>query len=581
MEEISLGALIIGYIFILPLVLIINVIRLHRRIDNIERYIGKKPLISSVEKEKSTETPMGKESLPEKKKVRVNWELEIGRKYYYWIGIFIFLIGFGLFLKYAFENKWFNETVRIIIGLVSGLILVFLGNKFSRYREFSLGLVGTGIVILYLSIFVANNFYHLIPYPVAFGNMLVVTVLGVMLTLRFDSMFLGILVFIGGFFTPLILKGPEIPLLQAFLGLSVYLTLLDAGIFAINAFKPWRVLLFLSFFFTYYMCGLWIDKFYQHIVFWPVVGVLSFFFFIYLFFPFSPLNKKHAIREIDLSLVFLNSSVFAGFILNLTGISFPDFKGFAALVLMFIHTLAGGILKKIKYKDQVLILLVLGLALVFLTLCFPLYLTHTYITIAWVCEGLILFWLGLRIPSFFMRIFGYLLFVASICRFFALDTTYRLIDIPVFNERFFTALGIVCCLFLASGLSLKRKEILKEEEKFLPVLISGVSHIILFVSLSFEFHDAMIKNNLLRTFSRTGLSMFWGLYGAILLSIGMIYKIKMVRYFALCYLGLAILKVLIFDLFFASKLYRIIVSLCTGIILFIVGYVYHRKKEIS
>ncbi|MGC9065274.1 MAG: DUF2339 domain-containing protein [Candidatus Ratteibacteria bacterium] len=491
-------------------------------------------------------------------------------------------MGFGLFLKYAFENQWFNETVRIIIGLVSGIILVFLGNKFvSRYREFSLGLTGTGIVILYLSIFVANNFYHLISYPVAFGNMLVITVFSVILMLRFDSMFLGILAFIGGFFTPLILKGPEMPLLQAFVGLGVYLALLDAGIFTINAFKPWRVLIFLSFFFTYYMCGLWIDRFYEHMVFWPVIGVLSFFFFSYLFFPFSPLNKKYVIREVDLLLVFLNSSVFAGFVFSLTETSFPDYKGFAALMLAFIHTFAGVILKKTKYKDQALTLLMLGLALVFLTLCFPLYLTHTYITIAWVCEGLILFWLGLRIPSVFMRIFGYLLFIASICRFFVFDIAYRLIDIPVFNERFFTALSIVCCLFLASGLSLNRKDILKKEEKFLPMVIAGVSHIVLFVSLSVEFYDAMIKSNLLRTFSRVGLSMFWGLYGAILLSIGMIQKIKVVRYFALCYLGLAILKVLIFDLFFAGKLYRIIVSLCIGIILFTVGYVYHRKKEIS
>ncbi|MGB9642825.1 MAG: hypothetical protein ACPL3Q_06475, partial [Candidatus Ratteibacteria bacterium] len=78
MEQIFLGVLVIGYVFVLPLVLIINVIRLNRRIDDIKRYIEKKPLISSVEKEKFKETPVEKKSLPERERVRVNWELEIG-----------------------------------------------------------------------------------------------------------------------------------------------------------------------------------------------------------------------------------------------------------------------------------------------------------------------------------------------------------------------------------------------------------------------------------------------------------------------------------------------------------------------
>jgi len=34
------------------------------------------------------------------------------------------------------------------------------------------------------------------------------------------------------------------------------------------------------------------------------------------------------------------------------------------------------------------------------------------------------------------------------------------------------------------------------------------------------------------------------------------------------------------DLFSAGKVYRIIVSIVTGAILIIVGFVYHRKKEI-
>ena len=226
MEGFLLGILIASYVLILPIFLLVNVIRLNRRIDNIEKIVKveKKPTV----RQKTIESVVG--ILEDQKPVKtepvlnekpINWEVELGRKYFYWIGIFIFLVGVALFLKYAFENKWFNEVIRIIIGIVSGTLFMYAGNRLiNKYRQFSLGLFGIGIVIFYLSFFTANNFYHIIPYSISFFMMILITALCVVLTLAYDSIFLAFIALIGGFLTPCILGGPEISMLTAFFGLS-------------------------------------------------------------------------------------------------------------------------------------------------------------------------------------------------------------------------------------------------------------------------------------------------------------------------------------------------------------------------
>ena len=580
-----LGNLIVFYVLILPIVLLVDITRLRRRIDNIEKIIEKEPII----RKKTIESVVGPFENQEPAKTEpvlqekhpVNWEIELGRKYFYWIGIFIFLVGVALFLKYAFENKWFNEVIRIIIGIVSGTLFMYAGNRLiNKYRQFSLGLFGIGIVIFYLSFFTANNFYHIIPYSISFFMMILITALCVVLTLAYDSIFLAFIALIGGFLTPCILGGPEISMLTAFFGLSSYLLLLNAGFLTINIFKPWRILPVFAMLFTYGLFYFWIYDFYNAQFFAGVISCISIFFFVYLVFILSRLGSRHSVKPLDFFMTVVNIFAYSGFVFYLVNSIAPDLKGISAVILAFILTFAVFVYRKKEYRDENIILLLLGASLILLTIAFPLYLKNTYITISWICEALLIFWLGLRVPSTFMRIFGYIVFILSICRFLGFDTHPQWTIYTLFNERFITGMCIVICLFLSSALSIKRMNILPEKEKRFPGLLAGIANILIFIILTIEVHDACRSIIRSRYIEQMILSISWALYAGILLSIGMIFKVKMARYFALIFLGLSILKVMFLDLFSAGKVYRIIVSIVTGAILIIVGFVYHRKKEI-
>jgi uncharacterized membrane protein len=48
-------------------------------------------------------------------------ETRIGGRWLLYIGMAIFVLGIGFFVKYAFDNDWINETGRVLIGGLIGL----------------------------------------------------------------------------------------------------------------------------------------------------------------------------------------------------------------------------------------------------------------------------------------------------------------------------------------------------------------------------------------------------------------------------------------------------------------------------
>ena len=107
---------------------------------------------------------------PAPSRTREEWEALIGGKLLNRIGALALIIGVGFFLKYAFDNNWISESVRVSIGALFGLSLLLVAAKAhaKNFEVFSQGLVGAGIAILYISVFASFNFYRLVPQSVTF-----------------------------------------------------------------------------------------------------------------------------------------------------------------------------------------------------------------------------------------------------------------------------------------------------------------------------------------------------------------------------------------------------------------------------
>lgn len=169
------------------------------------------------------------------------WEVLIGGRWLNRVGALALMLGMAFFLKYAIDNNWISEPIRIGIGLLVGLSLLEGARR--TFREalpiFAQGLLGAGLATLYLSVYAASNLYHLIPYPLALVAMAVVTALAFAQALSYDSLTVAVLAWIGGFATvPLLgMSGADE------IGIIGYVALLDAAILTIVARRDdWFIL---------------------------------------------------------------------------------------------------------------------------------------------------------------------------------------------------------------------------------------------------------------------------------------------------------------------------------------------------
>jgi uncharacterized membrane protein len=212
------------------------------------------------------------------------WEAFVGGKLLNRIGALALIIGIGFFLKYAFDNQWISETVRVLIGVAIGGLLIAEAarTRDKGFQVFSQGLVGAGISILYLSVYASFNFYRLVPQLAAFLCMTVVTVIAFYHAARYGSRAIAVLGWLGGFLTPFLLSTGE----SNELGLFTYVALLDAGIL-LFAFRKdvWAWLeplalagtwlIYIAWFQTYYRPEDFALTGYFVIVFWGLFHVIG------------------------------------------------------------------------------------------------------------------------------------------------------------------------------------------------------------------------------------------------------------------------------------------------------------------
>ncbi len=69
-------------------------------------------------------------------RTRSDWEELIGGKLLNWIGAVALIIAVGFFLKYAFDNNWITESVRVLIGAIIGIGLLVTGVRFHKKELF-------------------------------------------------------------------------------------------------------------------------------------------------------------------------------------------------------------------------------------------------------------------------------------------------------------------------------------------------------------------------------------------------------------------------------------------------------------
>jgi uncharacterized membrane protein len=104
-------------------------------------------------------------------------ETTIGSRWMLVVGTVILVLGVGFFVKYAFDNHWINETTRIAVSTMVGVVLWLGGLRLidAGYHTYGHVIAGGGLAIVYISAYAAHALYGMVSAGVAFAWMVAVS----------------------------------------------------------------------------------------------------------------------------------------------------------------------------------------------------------------------------------------------------------------------------------------------------------------------------------------------------------------------------------------------------------------------
>ena len=513
-------------------------------------------------------------------------ESMIGRRLVGWAAVALILFAAAFFLKYAFDNRWIGELGRVSIGVAAGVILTVLGFRYHHrgWRVFSQILTAGGVVLLYLSAYAAFGYYHLVTQKAAFIYLVILVSEAAALALLYEAPAIAIMALIGGFLSPILLHSDR----DQYKSLFGYIFALDVG--ALALLKHWPGLSSLAFAGTHLLFWLWYGEQYHP---QKLAAVMTFQTAVFLAFLAAYIVRQIVRRANvtieDLLLLLLNPFVFFATSYHLLNPSYHDWMGVFAIAMAVVYAGSTKLLLDRSAAKRGEALILIGVAITFITLAIPIQLRSNWITMAWAVEALVVLWTAIKTKSKQLHALAWILFTLALGKLVVWDTSsiaWRTAFTPVFNRYFLSSLFVIACFFGAAWLYQRlgeRQEVFAVQMK----RVAGVVGIVaLWFLMSVEVHTFFstraaaytewedIKRE--RWLGQMALSVLWALYAAVLATIGFARRSASVRWAALILFAIAIVKAMMVDIAYLQQLYRIIVFFVLGVLLLLVAWAYHR-----
>lgn len=357
------------------------------------------------------------------------------------VGVVLLFLGLAFLLRYATEGVEVPVELRYMGVAASALALLGLGWWLRRRnRNYALVLQGTGIAVLYLTVFAAMRLHPLLDPGLALGLLVAVTLFSAILAVQQNALGLAAAAALGGFAAPILTStgsGNHVALFS-------YFALLNAGIFAIAWFKAWRLLNLIGFVGTFGIGFAWGLRSYTPELLASTQPFLILFFLMYV--AIGLLFARRTLRDaadapeardellrwslrrgdyVDATTLF--GPPLIGFGLQVALVRHIEFAAaFSALGLGLFYLLLARVLKaRAGERARLLVEICLALGVVFASLAIPLGLDARWTAAAWAVEGAGIYWLGLRQGRPLARAFALLLQVGAALAFLSgLDLGY-------------------------------------------------------------------------------------------------------------------------------------------------------------
>lgn len=492
------------------------------------------------------------------------------------IGIVALLFGLAFFFKFAIDQGWISEWIRVGIGIAVGSLFITLGYLWiERFKSYAQILFGGGIALLFFTIYAALQFYSLVTIDTAFLAMVFVTVLSGILSFRLGSKALVSVSVLGGFLAPFLVSfGGSDPV-----KLFIYLSLLNIGLVVLASRKFWADLLFGGSIATLFAYLTWaaVNAYSSNV--WDSVAFLGVNLGLYFLIPSIAFGKMvRAGQKIERNQEVAISLLYAVFGASVNIFLTWQLRGYRETYLPLILLLCGGVTfmsyalvdrlnrTRINYS-----LAVVGakFTLVAILWQFGVHVENLYLLAA----SALAIGVGFGVPRKELRTVGLVIWVLTMIKILLnheVDQTFLLN--PIFGVAM---LGAVVSAFVCYWYG---KTKLSPDEENIPAFLQVATAVLIGAAVSreiilnFDVVDSSNASNLL-------LSVWWMVYAVFLSILGSFGRFAILRKVSVLIFALAVVKVFTYDVLALSLGYRIVSFILLGVILLSLAFYYQRHKD--
>jgi uncharacterized membrane protein len=162
----------------------------------------------------------------------------IGQRGLLAVGVVALLMATGYLLKLSFERGWISPVMRCTGGALFGAAVGAVGWRLQeRYRTYGAALIGCGAGIIYLSVWAACRLYEVIPPTTGIVGLALVSVALALIAYAINVEALGVTAALGAFMAPVLLGREDA---NANL-LLLYLASMATGLGMVAARQRWRL----------------------------------------------------------------------------------------------------------------------------------------------------------------------------------------------------------------------------------------------------------------------------------------------------------------------------------------------------
>ena len=432
-----------------------------------------------------------------------NFEKYIGENLFGKIGILIFIIGIGFFVKYAIDQNWINETARTLMGYAVGAGMLVLAERLhKRYHTFSSLLAGGAFGIYYLITAIAFHYYALFSHTIAFVILCITTIFMSAVSVLYDRKELAVTALVGGFIAPFIISTDS----SSIISLQIYITILNIGMFCLAMYKKWAILPMVSFGFTYIILwgttalGSFSDS--EAVTTYPTLFAFATLFYVIFLLPVVFILRTQYGGNTRLGLLGIITAnsfmylIYGDFLLQ----HFEASSDTTAYLAFFIAAVNLAIHLYLRFRvegQDTLRNLMLGLAVTFASMGIPILFSAANVLMVWAAESVLLLWLFTKEKNRIYELASAVLLLLTLGALAYYRTTDTFIhdtgDSLFFNGAFFVTTFVSIAYYVVAVIMQFNKELFSDTKRLIAytpcnAIVYALGFSILFLAFRDNFH---------------------------------------------------------------------------------------------